>query len=366
MKIGILTFHWGTNYGGVLQAYALQTFLKRKGHDVAIINYAPHTFRDSFIKCFYSKNPFTIIDNLKNYWKEKNIAKFRNNYLIQSERYFTPEQLIENPPQMDIYISGSDQIWNPYGLKSNKKIYFLPFGDEKSIKLSYAASFGIIDYPENLIEEIKPLLNKFKAISVREKSGLEILKCSGINNGILLPDPTLLLEKIDYLEILKGKETNNKNDYFFYVLQKKQNTIRRIYKSLKKNKHNKIIHTSKIKYTSLSIENWLNYIKNSKMVITNSFHGVVFSIIFNTPFIVVPIEGELSVMNDRIITLLEKFELKDRVIEKYEEIKFKNILQKNINWKLSKKIIKNIQLESISFFRNNLNKKANNDCDFNF
>lgn len=354
MKIGILTFHWGTNYGGVLQAYALQTFLKQKGHNVVIINYAPHTFRDSFYKCFYSKNPFTIIENLKNYWKEKNIAKFRKKHLRLTERYYVPEQLIENPPIMDIYIAGSDQIWNPYGLKSNKKIYFLPFGDKKTIKLSYAASFGVTDYPDNLLEEIKPLLNKFKAISVREKSGLDILKKAGIDDSVLLPDPTLLLNKDDYLKLTDREKQKKPADYFFYVLQNKQKAISDIYSYLKRNKNNKIVHTSKIKNTAFGIEDWLYHIKNSKIVITNSFHGVVFSIIFETPFIVVPIEGRLKGMNDRIVTLLESYDLMDRIMWQYNPNTFNILANKQIDWKKSKAVQQQLRMEAQHFYSRNL------------
>lgn len=352
MKIGILTFHWGTNYGGVLQSFALQTFLKNKGFDVEVINYAPHTFRDSLFKCFYSKNPFAIIDNLKNYWKEKNIAKFRKKHLDVTERYYTPEQLIENPPLMDVYISGSDQVWNPYGLKSNKKIYFLPFGSKDSIKIAYATSFGVTQYPSNLLEELKPLLEKFNAISVRENSGIEILKKAGIEKSVLMPDPTLLLNKDDYAKILEDNCQSNKSDYFFYVLQKNQVTINEIYLHFKKDRHNRIVHSCKAKHSVFGIEEWLNYIKNSKLVVTNSFHGVIFSLIFNTPFIVVPIEGQLSGMNDRIITLLERFELMDRVVEKYDEIKINELTHEKIIWEAVDKIHQDYKKDADSFFKN--------------
>lgn len=354
MKIGILTFHWGTNYGGVLQAYALQTFLKNFGFDVGIINYAPHTFRDSFFKCFYSKNPKTIFKNIKNYFKERNIKKFRNKFLVQTKRYFTPEELIGNPPQMDIYIAGSDQVWNPFGLNNNGKVYFLPFGSEKSIKLSYAASFSVTDYPEEQLIQIIPLLKKFKAISVREKSGLEILKKAGVKNGVLLPDPTLLLNEIDYSKIIQMNKTIRKCDFFFYVLQKHQNSINKIYRHFEKDKSNKIVHSNKIKHSVIGIETWLNYIKNSRFVITNSFHGVVFSILFNTPFIVVPIEGRLEGMNDRIVTLLESFGLEDRLIWQYDEMKISGLIKKHIDWKKTKAVQINLKLEAQQFFTQNI------------
>jgi polysaccharide pyruvyl transferase WcaK-like protein len=230
----------------------------------------------------------------------------------------------------------------------------LPFGPEKSIKLSYAASFGVMDYPDNLLEEIKPLLKKFKAISVREKSGLEILKKAGIKNSVLSPDPTLLLNEIDYSKIIQGNKTTGKCDFFFYVLQKHQNIIDKIYKDLKKDKSNKIVHSTKINYSVIGIESWLNYIKNSRFVITNSFHGVVFSIIFNTPFIVIPIEGRLEGMNDRIVTLLENYDLEDRIIWQYDEIKTSELFKKPINWEKTKAVQINLKLESQKFCIQNI------------
>lgn len=356
MKIGILTFHWGTNYGGVLQAYALQTFLKNTGFDVQIINFAPHTFRDSFVKCFYSKNPKTIFENITNYFKERNIKQFRNKHLIQTKRYFTPGELIANPPKMDVYITGSDQVWNPYGLKSNEKIYFLPYGSESCIKLSYAASFGVTDYPVELLKQIAPLLKKFKAISVREKSGINILQKAGINNGLLLPDPTLLLTAENYNSIIQNEELSERSDFFFYVLQKHQNCINKIYRQLEKDKSNKIVHSNKIKNSVIGIETWLNYIKNTKFVITNSFHGVVFSIIFNTPFVVAPIEGRFEGMNDRIVTLLESYDLKDRIIWQYDLKKIDGILKRPIDWNKTKAMQINMKLKAIQFFTQNINQ----------
>jgi len=354
VKIGILTFHWGTNYGGVLQAYALQHFLSKNDFDVQIINFAPHTFRDSFLKCFYSKHPKVIVDNLKDYCKENNINKFRKKHLQQTKRYFTPEQLMQNPPEMAIYISGSDQVWNPYGLKSNGKSYFLPFGSEKIVRISYAASFGVTDYPNELLEQIKPLLNKFRAISVREKSGLDILKKIGINGACLMPDPTLLLSKQDYENIIQDNITTCKSDFFFYVLQNNQNIIANVYNALKQNKAKTIIHTGDFNNAITGIENWLSNIQKASFVVTNSFHGAVFSIIFNTPFLVVPIEGRLVGMNDRIVTLLEKFELQDRIMWEYDDKKIFELLDKPVDWEKIKQIQVSLQNDAKEFFIQNI------------
>lgn len=332
MKIGILTFHWGTNYGAVLQAYALQKYLQIRGHDVEIINYAPHSFRDTIFKCFISKNPFVIFDNLIDYIKEKKIKKFRNNYLRQTQRYYTPEQLLNNLPAMDVYIAGSDQVWNPYGLKNNRYLYFLPFTKEGVIKISFAASFGVTDYPSKLILNIGQLLKNFDGISVRETSGLHILDKVGIKGGTVMPDPTLLLNKNEYTKIIEGRYDRQKYDYFFYVLQKNQRTIQQIHSRLKRNYKNKIAHTNKIRFATMGIENWLSHINNSRFVVTNSFHGVVFSIIFHKSFVVLPIEGNLKGMNDRIFTLLKKFDLVNRILMQDDERNIDEILEKEINW----------------------------------
>ena len=352
LKIGIVTFHWGTNYGGVLQSYALQTFLESLGYEVQIINFAPLTFRDSFLRCFKSRKIKTILSNLKNYKKEKKIETFRKENLNLTERYYSLEEVKSSTNTFDVLVTGSDQVWNPYGLQSYGLVYFLPFGGDITKKISYAASFGCVDYPKEVMKKIKPLINEFTAISVREKSGLSILGDEGFNNVELMPDPTLLLNKEDYLKLAKTKKTKSEKYSFFYTLQPNQILIDSIYKFV--NTNIKTISTMDTLTGLMSIDSWLGSIYNSEFVVTNSFHGVIFSLILNKNFIVTPIEGTLTGMNDRIYTLLNKFNLEERLIESYDENKINEIIQKPINWDEIKLIQEELQSEAISFFNESI------------
>ncbi len=345
MNIGILTFHWGTNYGGVLQAFALQKYLEKLGHGVFIINYAPYTFRDNFIFCFKSKRPTVIFANLKQYFKERHFVRFRKKHLKTSQRFYNLEELVNNPPQMDAYIAGSDQIWNPYIIDNYGKPYFLGFGNKQIKRIAYAASFGCDKYPKNKEKQLKELLRNFDAISHREKTGEQILSKIKITNSILLPDPTLLLEMSDYYSLIK-KLNYKKVDYFFYILQDNQTVIQSILsKTRKENKF--VIANTSIKYFFSGIEQWLNYIISSKFIITNSFHGIVFSIIFKKQFVAIPIEGKLEGMNDRINTLLYDFDLESRIIEDITQVE--TILKTEINWEKVGNKTKELQDKAFKF-----------------
>lgn len=352
LKIGIVTFHWGTNYGGVLQSFALQSFLKRQGFDVQIINFAPTSYRDSFLRCFRARKLKTVISNIKNYSKEKNIDKFRKEYLNLTARYSSLDEVKANTVSFDCLITGSDQVWNPYGIQTHGLVYFLPFGGNKTKKMSYAASFGCVNYPKDVMKKIKPLITKFNAISVREKSGLDILNKEGFNDLKLLPDPTLLLDKVDYINLM-GPNKPAKTKYgFFYTLQPNQKTMDSIYNGV--SMKIKTISTLNIQSRTMGIEQWLRTIYNSEFVITNSFHGVIFSLLLNKNFIVVPIEGSLVGMNDRIYTLLDRFNLRNRLIERYDEETIFYEINSPIDWDSIHKAQKELQEEALSFFSENL------------
>jgi hypothetical protein len=352
LKIGIVTFHWGTNYGGVLQSFALQAFLERQGFEVQIINFAPKSFRDSFLRCFKARKSKTVFSNIKNYIKEKNIDKFRKKHLNLTPRYSLLNEVKANTLSFECLITGSDQVWNPYGIQTHGLVYFLPFAGAKTIRLSYAASFGCVNYPKDVMKKIKPLITKFNAISVREKSGLDILSKEGFNDLKLMPDPTLLLDKVDYINLM-GPNKSSKTKYgFFYTLQPNQKIMDTIYKGV--SKKIKTISTLNLQSSTMGIEEWIRTIYNAEFVVTNSFHGVIFSLLLNKNFIVVPIEGALVGMNDRVYTLLDRFNLRDRLIESYDETVVFQEINRPINWEYIQKVQKELQEEASCFFFDNL------------
>ena len=352
MKVGIITFHWGTNYGGVLQAYALQSFLESIGHEVSIINYNPKTMQDSLLLCFKSRKFQNIKRNIELYRKEQNFIPFRKMYLNMTERYFTLEELQLNAPKLDVYVAGSDQIWNPYIIKSYGKPYFLNFGQINVKRISYAPSFGCQEYPKEELKILSSELKRFDSISYREDTGKDILVSAGYSNSTWMPDPTLLLPKKEYQK--SCTPIGHKKAFsFFYILQENQILINSLVEQVKNNGELDVISNTFKAFNKLSIEDWLGYIKEAEYVVTNSFHGVVFSIIFQKPFVVVPIEGRLKGMNDRIITLLSKFDLLNRLL--VDEDKLNKVLNETIDWESTIEILNKYKELAKKYFDENSN-----------
>lgn len=320
MKIGIITFHWATNYGAILQALALQSVLQKLGHTVEIINYKPKQYDTSlwhFIRYRHFLHPISYFESIK---KEQKMVGFRKLYLNCSKRYYSIIELKESCRDYDVLISGSDQVMNPFflvnGESEGSTAYFLDFGREDATRISYAASFGTTKYPEKLISQASPLIKNFKVLSVREDTGVEIMKTMGRPDAIVTPDPTILLKAQDYDSLL-GIRQINRSEILVYMLHNRLNYIQ-----------NRLPYNISA-ITSEPIKEWIAAIKNSCHVITNSFHGMVFSILYHTPFTVVLQSTRNEGMNDRFFTLLEKLDLKDRITD---ETSFNGIIEDPINW----------------------------------
>ena len=347
MKVGILTFHWGTNYGGVLQAYALQSYLKRKGYDVDIINYAPHTHRESVFLCMKSRSVKSISKKLYEYRKERKFVFFRNKFLSLTTRCYTLADVEKQIDNYNVVICGSDQIWNPYIIDSFGIPYFLPFSGEVK-KVAYAASLGCNEYPQDALRVITPYLRKFTHISVRELSAVNIIKGALPDKEVsLMPDPTFLLNGDDLLSLIDEHTLVKDDNVFFYILQENQSLINKIKLFYKASKAS--VFDAHGKFSAMSIEEWLSGIKYSNLVVTNSFHGVVFSILLHKKFIVVPIEGHLGGMNDRIYTLLQQFDLQERIIEQYNEEDILKISKRSIDWDNVDKVSRSLYSTGESF-----------------
>lgn len=307
MKIGLITFHWATNYGAVLQTYALSKALTSQGANVEIIDYYPKKYKKTYFNAIKTRHIKKIKRRIKDIPKDKRIEKFREKYFNRTGYYCSCKQLKMNLPEYDCYICGSDQIWNMsfimHGEHRKTFVYYLDFAPKDKILVSYAASFGTNKCRDDLKEQIKNQLLKFDFISVRENTGMEIVKDMGIDNVCVVPDPTLLLGVKDYTVLLK--DTVNKTGNFVYILHNRYKDAIEIIDHLKSNEET--IYYSDIE----SVEQWIANIKNADRVITNSFHGIVFSILFKKPFVALLIKN--SGMNDRIITLLEMLGLEDRI-----------------------------------------------------
>lgn len=358
MKIGIITFHWATNYGAVLQAYALQTYLTQCGHEVGVIDYVPHTQSKKLSKCFLTKRLWLVPSRLLEYVKELRLNQFRRRYLNLSGRYHSSEELQRQPPECDAYVCGSDQIWNPHftakGERKPTLSYFLAFGPENVKRVAYAASFGCTEYPDRLVHLILPDLRKFNAISVRESSGCGILRKIGVENISLVPDPTLLLTVEDYNRLISVPKKKNQKYTFFYALHSGQKPMEQIKSYLKKQLRFNIVGSTAAGSGAQGITGWLGTIKSAQAVVTNSFHGVAFAILFKRPFIAVPVKGRLAGMNDRFLTLLGNLGLEDHILEQYDPDHIDALLTRQMNWTVVDSRVDALRREAETFFRNSL------------
>ncbi len=331
-KIGIMTFWQSkTNYGQILQGYALQQILKKIGYEPYLIRYnqaTDTTFQPTMWERLYYAitNPTIIINKIKrtlgfqtipiNVLNEnRQFDDFINEYFeISKQIYNTYSSLKATPPKADVYICGSDVVWYPI---PNNEPYFLTFAKETK-RIAYAPSFGNPNIPKRRIKKIKHWLNSFDAISTREQTGADLVnKLLNRNDCIQNPDPTLLLEKDDYqklFSVYKGK-----NYAVSYFLGTKSNIDENmISQNIKKNgleyKYIAAQENPNKGNFDATIQEWLQAIYYADIVFTNSFHGVVFSLIFNKKVIYFPIVGKVSGLNNRIKSLLNILDIPEEQI----------------------------------------------------
>lgn len=370
MKIGIVTF-WQTqdNYGQVLQSFALQRVLKGKGNEPFLIRYTHSdvkmtTWKTSIKRllslCLKKREDKHVKISCDQNRIDRKFDEFRFKYLSCSpEVYHSIKELRCNPPVANLYVVGSDQVWSKSLLFKENRTFFLDFGSPKIKRISYAASFAMEEYPLKQQKKLRTLLNRFSAISVREKAGVTICEKIGVQASLVL-DPTLLLTGNYYLKLFSINDVQ-RNRLFIYSLNiKKTQEIR--WDEIKQYAimHNLDIEITpssgyfsggeifgKEKYNYATIEEWLGFIKQSKLVVTTSFHGIVFCILFHTPFVYVPLHGEFSRGNNRILDLLDSLDLRNRVLT--DSVSIANVAENPIDWSIVDEYLCVMRQQSLDF-----------------
>lgn len=363
-KIGIITFHRAVNYGAVLQTYATQEFLKANNYDVEIIDYRDEILETPYkflklprggIKTKTKKILNDIIFLKKNNKKGKNFQKFIKSNLNLSKMYNSIGELKENYPKYDIYITGSDQVWNTNIVGCLSDAYTLNFGNDKIKRISYAASIGLSKIDNKYENEYKEKLKNIDFLSVREENAKLILNELIDKKDIqVVLDPTLLLNKEFWSSKIDKLDKENEKYIFVYSVAN-NDEYRKIANYLSKETGLKIVHFEKTNkfdnvlknaYTEGPFE-FLNFIKNAEYVVTNSFHATVFSIIFNKKFFCVPFKTTSS----RITNLLEKMGISNRIVYTLEEFKNKKY-DEEINYSEVDKKLEEERKESINWLNN--------------
>lgn len=339
MKIGILTLPFNNNYGGILQSYALQTFLKKRGHDVTVIDRRWEKQRNGVVDGL--KNIVKVISGISLYrlilnkLKSKEMTSFiynRMSFTTKICSYIDFEKLRKY--SFDSLIVGSDQVWRFDYTKERRFNYFLDFAKSWKIKkIAYAASFGTdeLNIDNKSKKNISDLLSCFDLVSVREQSGVQICNEQFHVEAELMIDPTFLVSKEEYIKLAKNA-TKNEYGLLIYMLdfnKEKTDIIDFVSKEMDMKSFyiglGPFLKKTMRKSVYPSIYNWLKGFENASFVVTDSFHGCVFSLIFNKPFLVVN-NKERGMA--RFITLLSTFGLESQLISNITEINQTNLYKK--------------------------------------
>lgn len=374
-KVGITTF-WDTpvNYGQVLQGFALLRVLKDLGYSPFIVRYTMNEEVIAESKLTKIKNILSGRSSIHRFLKrfyytsEKKIDRgfndFKNKFMTYSDEFYPSFKSLEwNHPKADIYITGSDQVWGEWGSDNKKKVFLLEFLPNSVKRISYAASFGRNSIKESEVNLFRNALDKFAAISTREKSGLSICKDLG-HSAQLVADPTLLLNRETWIKTLSLNCSKGNNKTAFIYLMQNEYTTKLGHKIIRylHRKGYDIKYVSSAYYIdpqsnyNATIEQWLRGILTADIVVTSSFHGTLFSANFNTPVISLCGKEGKEGQNSRIYSLLDEIGLSNRILDEFDENKIELMLQEDINWKKVNNIFSDKRNSSISFIKNSLEK----------
>lgn len=379
MNIGILTFQFANNYGAVLQAYALKTYLEKNGGQVNIINYSPYCLES---RCYIFPSFKQIIDKIQKKgifytWKYLIWARFKTlKKRLKKKKKFNTFRILylgindkkirdisnKNQFQYDICIAGSDQIWNPKLIKDDTT-YYLDFIGNNIKKVSYAASIGTFD-----IECYKPIMSKylqnFDDISIREDSFKTLIEELSKKEVSVVLDPVFLIDRSDWENLIAKNIKFDKKFIFMYVFNKDDEAIE-LTNLLSKKFGLSIIHyyygdlrkklevDGKCFYFDGPLD-FLWYMKYAEYIVTNSFHCVAFSLIFEKEFFTYPIDD----VGSRIIDLLEKLNLQKRICTGKEIDSIITDIAK-IDYKTVSNIMYGLKHESYNFI-NKIIKRGEN------
>lgn len=339
MKVAVITRHAISNYGSFLQTYATQYVLRKMGYDSEIIDYIRndedyHNIADVLVRKNSKWNInavrrmlYKITQAPEHQLMGRKFESFRKKYLNLSSRYVSNEELRLNKPEADVYMTGSDQVWGQIGDDLYDSTYFLDFTNETDIKAAYAGSFGKTKFTIDIIDQYKKYLNEYDYLTVREKSAVDLIKTWDINKKVdQVLDPTLLLTADEWTKLIR-KEPFNK---YILIYQLHNNPQMDVYaKEVSKKMGLPLIRITPSLHHCIrggkvvflpDLGDFLAYIKNARMMVTDSFHGTAFAINFGTQFINV-LHGETKTRNQSILELTG---LENRVLDDYTNFNYIN------------------------------------------
>lgn len=375
-KIAILTQPLHTNYGGNLQNFALQAVVKKMGHEpVTIDRHRSIKFRTRLKLGYFKRLALhylkgTVKPKLRDYFSKSkdshdraHVISFIETYIDKSSRLYSDQAVkqafLEN--KFDAVIVGSDQRWRPI-YSPNINTYFLDFleGEQSIKKIAYAASFGTDEweFDEHQTKMAQRFIKQFDAISVRERKAVELVKNRLNTDASFVLDPTLLLDKDEYLKIIYASQASlpTHKGIYIYVLDSngwKGQVVNQVAESLKAKVFDNQPKATIDKpsdnpsdYIIPSVEGWIKGFEDADFVVTDSFHGTVFSILFNKPFI--------SLLNSdrgtsRFYSLLTEFDLESRLVTEHSRPALNKLLSEEIDFSRVNEKLAQLKHNSIEF-----------------
>ena len=366
MKIGIVTWYKNGNFGGTLQAFALQTVLQRQGYETEFVNYNEANKLTTKIKRIL-KNIFVRIKYPSSAISRKKIWKFVKKNMNES-RFFNNYNKLKDYAKENykVAICGSDQIWS--NINEINEFYYLTFM-EKSKRIAYAPSIGVNKIDKEKEKKFKEYINDIKYLSVRETYGRNIIKKITGNSAKVVLDPTLLLNSNEWRYFLKLPPPQNKSRYIlcYFISYKKEYVD--FAERLSKQTNLPIIYISsaKIKFgkpkqrSKCGIREFITLINEAEYVLTDSFHGLVFSINFNKKVAVFRRfnDNDIICQNSRIYSILEQLGIENFLLETTDDVK--KIIDNEFNYIEINKKLNSLRIKSNNYLFESLNQVLSDD-----
>ena len=384
-KIGLVSVH-NPNYGSMLQTYALHTYLKSIGVDNEIILYTKKNDWRQFVRLF--NIPLVIMKGRvvyrdiycklfhKEIYKQLHLRTFKFNefkekYFVFSRNHVGWKDLLTTNRDYDTFIIGSDQVWNPINIGTN--FFNLLFTDDRKFRISYASSFGVSAIPSSQTKKTKQYLNRIQCLSTREKAGVDIIKELTGRNAELVCDPTLLIDK-EYWEKLKGEQRFIKEKYIFCYFLGNNPSQREFANKFKKQIGYKLValqHLDELILSDIGFADikpfdvgpaeFVNLVANAEYVLTDSFHGTIFSILFKKQFFTFSrFESTTKEStNSRIVSLLDLVNASHRYIKATADVE--ECLRSGIDLEVAHSNIMLLRGKSRDFLSESLNRASSYD-----
>jgi len=323
LQIKTITCHNVYNHGASLQEYALLEYLKKLGYQAETINYNPDYLSNHFNFLAVSNPKFDsnllirsiylllkLPGRLLNLRRKYNFDKFSHKYISSTKESFTSNQeLKDNIPKADIFICGSDQIWNSFFQNGKDPAFYLDFVPDDKLKISYAASFATETIEDNIKPFVSEKVKRIDFVSVRESSGVEILKDLGFDNIKHVLDPVFLLDKKSWERIATQDKIRKKPYILVYDADSSPFIKDFVLKMSEKNKWDIVTISNRIPYANENLSNkgpdvFLSLIKEASFIVSNSFHAVAFSLIFEKQFVVFNRAEQINARMNDLVELL--------------------------------------------------------------